>query len=97
MLPQKEGEAEQNLLIASPLTEPQDMQPFHAVLSAWEGLGQMRGEPLPCPHFAHLQGIPTSCNLIVSFVSIIVSDHQFFCRERGKACPTSQRGNENDF
>lgn len=75
MPPWKGEETEPNLLIASPLTEPQDRQLLHAVLSAWEGLGEITGETLPCPCFTPLWEIPASRNLIVSFVSIIVSEH----------------------
>ena len=76
MPPWKQGEAEPNFLIASPLTEPQDLWLLHAVLSAWEGLGEITGDTLPCPCFTPLWEIPASHhNLIVSFVSIIVSEH----------------------
>lgn len=78
MPPWKEGGAEPNLQIASPLTKPQDMQLLHAVLSAWEGLGGITGESLPCPCFTPLhtlQEMPVSHELITSFVSVIVSEH----------------------
>lgn len=52
------------------------MQLLHAVLSAWEVLGEIRGEPHPCTRFTPLEEIPASYNLIVSFVSIVMSDHR---------------------
>lgn len=54
--PWKERDAEPNLLITSLLTEPQDMWLLHAVLSAWEGLGELMGETLLCPHFTPSPG-----------------------------------------
>lgn len=64
----KEGEAEPKLLI--PHRAPRYAAFTHSAFS----LGGV-GETLPCPHFTSLWEIPALCNLIVSFVSIIVSEH----------------------
>lgn len=78
-------------------TEPENTQLLNVVLSAQMGLKDTRGEILPCPCFTPVQKIPASCNSIVSFVSIFERALVSFARKEVKTCPTSHRGNGNDF